>query len=314
MDVTMNRLIWSGVYPAAVLPFREDFSIDEEGYRGLLRWLVGVDGISGVLCNGHSGEVTSLDREERRRVVEIAAGEMGRLPIIAAIQCEGTLEAIAQCRDVTKAGASAALIMPPHHWLRFGKEPEDAVRHFSTIAESVEIDLIVHQYPFTTKASYSTKELLALAEIPSVKAVKYGTREMARYETDLRLLRQHAPDVAFLNCIDEYLLPGLALGGDGVIVGCACFVPELIVSLVRALERRDLVEAQQIEEKLFPAVRFIYGMGEPTGVAHQRMKEALVMMGRLSSPVVRPPLKTMSVEERSRLREELLSAGIALGQ
>ena len=145
-----------------------------------------------------------------------------------------------------------------------------------------------------------------------MKAVKYGTREMARYETDLRLLKQQAPDVAFLNCIDEYLLPGLAVGGDGVIVGCACFVPELIVALARALERRDLVEALEIEEKLFPAVRFVYGMGEPSGVAHQRMKEALVMMGRLSSPVVRPPLKTLGTEQRARLREELAQAGITL--
>ena len=154
----MNRPRWSGVYPAAVLPFQDDFSIDEEGYRDLLRSLASVDGISGFLCNGHSGEVTSLDRSERRRVVEIAAGVMGDLPIIAAIQCEGTLEAIAQCRDARDAGASAALIMPPHHWLRFGKEPWDAARHFAAIADAVEIDLIVHQYPFTTKASYSTKE------------------------------------------------------------------------------------------------------------------------------------------------------------
>lgn len=308
----MNRPKWSGVYPAALLPFHPDYSIDEEGYRRLLRWLAGIDGISGVLCNGHSGEVTSLDRAERRRVVEIAAEEMPHHRIIAAVQCEGTLEAIQQARDAKEAGASAALIMPPHHWLRFGKDPADAVRHFSGIAEAVEIDLIVHQYPFNTKATYSTVELLELAKIPRVLAVKYGSREMARYETDYRLLRQHAPQIAFLNCIDEYLLPGLALGGDGVIVGCACFVPELIVSLVRALGRKDLVEALQVEEKLFPAVRFIYGMGEPTGVAHQRMKEALVMMGHLSSPVVRPPLKTFSPEQREQLRKELIQAGIAL--
>ncbi len=308
----MGRPKWSGVYPAAVLPFKNDFSIDEEGYRHLLRWLAGVDGVSGMLANGHTGEVTSLDRTERRRVVEIAAEEMGSLPVIAAVQCEGTLEAIQQARDAREAGAKAALIMPPHHWLRFGKDPGDAQRHFEAIAEAVDIDLIVHQYPFTTKASYSTKELLGLAAIPRVVAVKYGTREMARYETDFRLLRNHAPDVAFLNCIDEYLLPGLALGGDGVIVGCACFVPELIVALVRALERKDLVEALQIEEKLFPAVRFVYGMGEPSGVAHQRMKEALVMMGRLSSPVVRPPLKTFGQEKREQLRKELIEAGISL--
>ena len=65
----MDRPKWSGVYAATVLPFKDDYSIDEAGFRGLLRWLASVDGISGVLVNGHAGEVTSLDREERRRVV-----------------------------------------------------------------------------------------------------------------------------------------------------------------------------------------------------------------------------------------------------
>lgn len=304
--MTMERPKWSGVYPAALLPFKDDFSIDEDGYRGLLRWLAGVDGITGVMCNGHSGEIASLDREERRRVVEIAADEVGdRIRIIAAIQAEGTLEAIALTRDAKKAGAAGALIMPPHHWLRFGKDSEDVHTHFSMIGAAVDIDLLVHQYPFTTKASYSTRELLELVKIPRVQAVKYGTREMARYEMDYRLLRREAPHVAFLNCIDEYLLPGLALGGDGVLVGCATLVPELIVSLVRALERKDLPEALRIEEDLFPVVRFVYGMGEPTGAAHQRMKEALYLMGKLPSPVVRPPLRTFDDGFRAGLRREL---------
>lgn len=307
----MDRPKWSGVYAATVLPFKDDYSIDEAGFRGLLRWLASVDGISGVLVNGHAGEVTSLDREERRRVVEIAADEMDSLPVIAAIQCEGTLEAIKQCKDAREAGACAALIMPPHHWLRFGKEPGDARRHFAGIAEAVDIDLIVHQYPFTTRASYSTQELLELAEIPSLMAVKYGTREMARYEVDYRLLKRHAPRVAFLNCIDEYLLPGLVLGADGVLVGCASFVPELIVALVRAVERKDLAGALDVEDRLFPAVRFVYGMGEPSGVAHQRMKEALVMMGRIPSPVVRPPLQTFDQKTREQLKRELAETGLS---
>lgn len=306
----MDRPKWSGVYAATVLPFKQDYSIDEQGYRALLRWLASVDGVSGVMCNGHAGEVTSLDREERRRVTEIAVDELDNFPVISAIQCEGTLEAIKHCKDAKEAGASAALIMPPHHWLRFGKEPGDARRHFAGIADAVDLDLIVHQYPFTTKASYSTKELLELAEIPNVMAIKYGTREMARYEMDYKLLRKHASRIAFLNCIDEYLLPGLALGGDGVLVGCASFVPDLIVALVRAMERKNLVEALEVEEKLFPAVRFVYGMGEPTGVAHQRMKEGLAILGRIPSAVVRPPLETFDQETREQLKRELAETGL----
>ncbi len=301
-------LEWGGVYPATSLSFKPDFSIDEDDYRKFLRWLKAHAGLAGVLCNGHTGEVTSLDRDERRRVIEITASEGWR--VMTGIQCEGTLEAIQQCQDAKRAGAHAALIMPPHHWLRFGKSADDVYRHFALIADAVELDLVVHQYPSNSKASYTTPELLRLASIPRVKAMKIGTRDMARVEVDYRLIKKDFPRIAYLSCHDEYLLPSLVQGGtDGVVLGCASLVPDLIVAMVRAVARQDLPAALAVEEKLYPMVRYVYGMGEPSGAAHQRLKEALYLRGIVTSPVVRPPLETFGTAKRDQLQSELQAIG-----
>lgn len=76
------------------------------------------------------------------------------------------------------AGGDGILLMPPHSWLRFGRQPESAVSFFTDVAGSVDISIIVHQYPNHTKAGYSTRELLEMVAIPNVEAVKMGNRDM----------------------------------------------------------------------------------------------------------------------------------------
>ena len=73
-------LRFEGVMPANLLPFRPDLSIDEAAYRGHLRWLADVRGVTGLVVNGHAAEVSSLEREERRRAVHQQAQEaLGRM-------------------------------------------------------------------------------------------------------------------------------------------------------------------------------------------------------------------------------------------
>jgi 4-hydroxy-tetrahydrodipicolinate synthase len=84
-------LRFEGVMPANLLPFRADLSIDEPAYRAHLRWLAGVRGVSGLVVNGHAAEVSSLDREERRRALAIAVDEVrGGLPVVAGVYTDGT--------------------------------------------------------------------------------------------------------------------------------------------------------------------------------------------------------------------------------
>ena len=107
-------LRFEGVMPANLLPFRADLSIDEPAYRGHLRWLADVRGVTGLVVNGHAAEVSSLDREERRRALAIAVDEVrGALPVVAGVYTDGTQEAVRLARDAKAEGAAGILLFPP---------------------------------------------------------------------------------------------------------------------------------------------------------------------------------------------------------
>src|ERR1044071_4885645 len=105
---------FSGVMPANILPFKADLSIDEPAYRAHLRWLADTRGVTGIVANGHAGEVSSLSREERKRALAIALHEVGgSVPVIAGVYADGTQEAIDLARDARAGGAAGLLVFPP---------------------------------------------------------------------------------------------------------------------------------------------------------------------------------------------------------
>src|SRR5947207_12447269 len=119
-----------GVIPAVLLPFHDDFSIDEESFRAHLRHVAGTPGISAITVNAHSTEVASCSFEEQRRVLDIAQEEIGaRLPIINGIWADGSLEAARIARRATSGGASALLVFPPAPFT-LQQSPEMAIAPF----------------------------------------------------------------------------------------------------------------------------------------------------------------------------------------
>lgn len=307
----MSQKKWKGVYPAVLLPFKDDYSIDEEGFRSLVRWVADHDGIEGIVVNGHTGEINSLLPHERAEAVRIAVDELkGGIPVISGLSAEGTIEAVQHAKDIEAAGGEGILLMPPHSWLRFGMQPDSTVEFFKDVASAVNIDIIVHLYPTWTKATYTTEQILNMVSIPNVNAVKIGNRDMAQYEVDVRALKENAPDVAILTCHDEYLLPTLIQGIDGALVGFASFVPDLIVELVRAVEENNLPKAREIYEKIYELKHAVYKMGEPSSTAHARMKEAMYQRGLISSSLARKPVLPLSEEDKEEIKNGLISVGL----
>ena len=301
---------WAGVFPATLCPFHEDESIDEEGLRAYMRELAAVDGVKGLVCNGHTGEITSLRPSERARVTAIVAEEAkGQVKAVSGVSAEGSLEAIDYAIAAKEAGGDAILLMPPHHWLRFGRTSETAIGFFLDVAEGSDIPIIVHQYPAWTKASYSLAEMLELVKIPQVVCIKMGTRDMARWRWDYEQLKDAAPHVPILTCHDEYLLASLLEGCDGALIGFAGFVPELMVQVVHSALNGDLIGARKARQLVDPLSRIVYDFGEPSGDAHQRMKCARWLMGRFPSMTMRRPLRPLPDTEIAKIRRNLETIG-----
>ncbi len=309
---------WSGVYAATLCAFRDDESIDEQGLGDYIGRLARVDGIRGLTCNGHTGEIMSLRPQERARVTRIVAEAVrstGRpVKVISGVSAEGSLEAIDHAAAASEAGADAILLMPPHHWLRFGRSSRTAVGFFEDVAEGAGVPIIVHQYPAWTKASYTLAEMLEMVRIPQVASIKMGTRDMARWLYDYEQLQAAAPGVSILTCHDEFLLPTLLEAGDGALIGFAGFAPELMVDLVHAALDGDLARAKAAQKTVAPLARIIYNFGEPGCGAHQRMKTALWLLGKFSNLKFRRPLRPLSPVQIDAIREQLEAIGLECKQ
>lgn len=301
-----------GILPAMQVPYRDDFSIDDNELARFAGWLGSHAGVGGLVTNGHTGEVFALSAKERARVTAVVAEAVsGKLPVISGICCEGIEEAVEHARMAKEAGASGLLVMPPHYWLRFGMQPEHVIEFFTAIGRAVDINLVVHIYPAWTKATYSSKLLAELVRLPWVSTVKIGTREMSKYDRDLAAVRAANPDCTILTCHDEYLLATLVQGVDGALVGFASFIPELIVELYAAVTDGDLKRAQAVQRRINNLKEVVYADGEPSGDAHARMKTAMMLAGRFRSNLTRPPIKRPEGPMLDKIRKAVQQANLA---
>ncbi|MBM6630258.1 dihydrodipicolinate synthase family protein [Mammaliicoccus vitulinus] len=306
-----NKEKWSGVFPAVLVPFNDDDSIDEQSFRDLVRWVANHDGVKGIVVNGHTGEIMTLLPEERAKIVSLAVDELqGKLPVISGVSAEGTIETIQHAQAVEKAGGEGILLMPPHSWLRFSMQDDSPSNYFKDVADAINIGIVVHQYPADTKASYSTEQLLKMAKIPNVVAFKLGERDMATYELHVRNLQKEAPDCAILTCHDEYLLPTLVQGIEGALVGFGCFVPDLISDLVHHVKNNDIASAKNTYDEIFKLKHAIYKMDQPSSSSHLRMKEAMYQRGIIKTNHARKPVEPLTQEEKDEITEGLKTVGL----
>jgi 4-hydroxy-tetrahydrodipicolinate synthase len=303
---------WKNIFPAIPIPLNKDYSINERELREYVRWLAKIDGIDGIVVNGHTGEITSLNREEKRRVTEIVVEEVGdKVLVISGIAGdEGTLDAIDRSLEMQAVGADGILLMPPHIWLRFGMKRESPVRYFRDVAEAIDMGIIIHQYPFDCKAYYPAEMVLEMAKIPNVKTLKCGIRQMAVYERDVKIFREKAPKMTILSCMDEYLVSSLYIGVDGALVGFGGLIPELVTEVWKAVQANDFVKTRKLQAKIFPLAQAVYQIGQPSGEAHARLKEALRQRGIFSSALMRPPVVPISDSEKKEITRALKAAGL----
>ena len=304
-------LRFQGCMPANLLPFTVDLEIDEPAYRSHLRWLADAPGVTGIVANGHAAEVSSLTREERRHALAIALDEVaGKVPVVAGVYSDGTREAIELARDARSAGAAGLLVFPPTLFMWGAQlKPDMVLRHFSELADGVDLPLIVFEYPPASGIGYSPETLAALCKIPTVAAVKDWSNDIVAYEKNLRALRSSGRPVAMLSSFTMSLMASFALGADGCISGMGSVAADLQASLHAAVKAGRLEEARAINERLTPLVNVFYA--PPFVDMHNRMKEALVLLGRIPAAHVRPPLTPVSDDERHRIRLALREARLS---
>ena len=307
---TRNKFVPSGVIPACLLPFNDDFSIDEKNYRKHLRDVAAVEGLSAVTVNAHASEAHACSFEEQQRVLGVSLSELPSMPVVNGIYADGSAYAAKLASMADAEGASALLVFPPNSIAMGGQlRPEMALSHFIMIADRTVLPLIVFQYPMGGGLGHTLETLVRMAEeIPSVVAIKDWCNDGMLHERHIRVLQNLSRPISVLTTHSAWLMSSLMMGCNGLLSGAGSVIADLQMDLWRAVQSGDLVLAQGINDRIYPMVQAFYA--PPFLDMHNRMKEVAVLLERLPRAVVRPPLCKLGHREIEVLERAIKEAGI----
>jgi 4-hydroxy-tetrahydrodipicolinate synthase len=301
----------SGVIPATLLALNDDLSIDERQTRRHLRDCALVDGVSAVTVNGHASEVHACSFDEQQRILAASVAEVGdRVPLISGVYADGSIEAARIAAMADREGASALLVFPPGSMAMGGQlRPEMALAHHRRIADATDLPMIAFQYPMAGGLGYPFDTLLRLFdEVPTIRAIKDWSNDPMLHERHIRTFQSLPRPVNVLTTHSSWLMASLCMGPNGLLSGAGSVIADLQVALFRAVKAGDLETAQAINDRIVPLSQVFYA--PPFLDMHNRMKEALVLLGRFDKAVVRPPLVKLGDAEIARISQALEQSGI----
>ncbi len=301
-----------GVIPATLLALNEDMSIDERQTRKHLRDCALIPGVSAVTVNGHASEIHACTFDEQQRILAASLEEVGdKVPLINGVYADGSIEAARIADMAAREGASALLVFPPQSMSMGGQlRPEMAIEHFRRIADATDLPIICFQYPMASGLGYPFDTLLKLFDaVPTIGAIKDWSNDPMLHEKHIRTFQNLPRPVNVLTTHSAWLMASLTLGANGLLSGAGSVIADLQVALFQAVRAGDLKKAQALNDRIYPLAQAFYAA--PFLDMHNRMKEALVILGRLDKAVVRPPLMKLSDAEITRLADALRQAGVA---
>ena len=295
-----------GVIPATLLAFDKDFQINEKASRKHIKECALTNGISAVTVNGHSSEIHACNFEEQKRILSFSLEEVGDfIPVINGVYADGSIEAakIAKMSDLT--GASALLCFPPQSMAMGGHlRPEMALEHFKRIADATDLPLICFNYPSAGNLTYPFHTLLKLFEtVPTIKAIKDWSNDPMIHEKHIKTFQNLSNPVNVLTTHSSWLMSSLVMGAKGLLSGAGSVIASLQVELFNAVKAKNLESAQIINDQIFPLAQAFYS--PPFLDMHNRMKEVLVLTGKMEEAIVRPPLMKLSSEEINKLKKAI---------
>ena len=287
-----------GSIVAIVTPMFEDGSLDFQSLKALLDWHI-AEGTDAIVIVGTTGESPTVTVEEHCELIRVAIEHVaGRIPVIAGTGGNSTSEAIELTAYAKQAGADASLQVVPY----YNRPTQDGmVQHFTRIAESVDLPVILYNVPGRTVADMSNDTIVRLSSVPGIVGVKDATGNIAR---GTELLRAVPKSFAVYSGDDATAMALMFCGGKGNISVTANVAPRAMHELCVAAMAGQVAEAVAINDKLIPLHNRLFVEPNPVPV-----KWALQQMGRIQSGI-RLPLVPLGAASHESLRSALRESGV----
>ena len=288
----------TGSLVAIVTPMQDDGSLDFPRLRSLIDWHI-AEGTDGIVIVGTTGESPTVTVSEHCELIRVAVEHCaGRVPVIAGTGANSTAEAVELARFAAQAGANAHLSVVPYY-----NRPtqEGLYRHFRTIAEAVELPLILYNVPGRTVADLANDTVLRLAEVPNIVGLKDATGNLDRA---CDLIERAPAEFGLYSGDDMTSAAFLMLGGHGVISVTANVAPRAMHALCAAAVAGDMRTLRETNAGLTGLHRDLFCEANPIPVKWAVARMSLIGDG------IRLPLTPLSAAHHERVRAAMRKAGI----
>jgi len=290
----MTEIQGAGV--ALITPFHADGSIDFETLGNLIEFQIS-EGMDYLVSLGTTGETATLSSEEKKKVWQFTKDKVkGRVPLVAGIGGNNTLEIVEAVKNFDTEGFCAILSVSPY----YNKPTQEGIyQHYKAIAEVSKLPIILYNVPGRTGSNISAETTLRLAkEFKNIVAIKEASGNFAQFSEILRDKPEH---FQLISGDDPATLPMMALGAIGIISVVGNAYPKYVSTLAHLCAEAKYSEARDIHYKLLEITELCFVEGNPCGV-----KYILKELG-FGEDYVRLPLVRVSSKTQQRIQEAMRS-------
>ena len=290
----MKKILFKGCGTAIATPFDEQ-GVNTSEFSRLIENQI-QNKVDAIIVCGTTGESSTMTEEEKVSAIKCAIEtSKKRVPIIVGTGSNNTKQAIKNSILAEKLGADGLLVVTPY----YNKcTQEGLIRHYTQIAKSVSLPIILYSVSSRTGVNIEPKTCLELSKIENIVAIKEASGNISQIAEISRLC---GDDLHIYSGNDDQILPVLSVGGIGVISVLSNVFPEFTHNMVMNFLNGNLEESKLMQLKSLPLIKALFSETNPIPV-----KAALNMFG-YSFGVPRLPLTELTDKNKETLKELLFN-------
>jgi len=291
--------MFSGSIVALITPFTKDNQIDYACVSDLIEWHI-TSGTNGIVVAGTTGEAATLSDDEKVALAKFVVNKVNhRISVIAGNGSNNTAHAVLLTKALNDTGIDGLLTLTPY----YNKPTETGLlAHFSAIAASTHLPIILYNVPSRTQCDMSNELILKLSELNNIVGLKDATADLARLSY---LKNVCSNSFLFFSGDDATAMAYCMAGGQGVISVTGNVTPQLIALLQQQIKAGQYDQAQLLEQKLSVLHKVLFVESNPIAV-----KWALFKLEKIPNADLRLPLTTLSERGQHIINQTILDSGL----
>ncbi|MCJ7686602.1 MAG: dihydrodipicolinate synthase family protein [Desulfobacteraceae bacterium] len=299
----VERVLLEGCFPPIPTPFDADGRVDHDNLAlNLEKWQK--TPLNGFLVLGSNGEAVLLKREEKLEIWKTAGQAIGSEHLfIAGTGCNSTGETVELTEKAARLGADAAMVVTPYYY-KARMDHKALVVHYTTIADSSPIPIILYNVPAFTGIDLSADTIIELAQHPNIIGLKESSGNVVKMG---QVFYKSGHVFQVLAGSGSFLLPALTVGAVGGVMALAAVAPYPLTEIMESFQNGAMKRARDIQLRLISANAAVTSR---FGIAG--LKAALDLIGMYGGPV-RSPLLPLGKEQKATLEKIMKETGILKG-